>query len=245
MSEIGKSVVQNNRLLAGICAIACIVLLMRVVPRFIASLYALYPESVLQQALQETDRPLSEEILHRSGADLDNALVWFASAEYWQNLAILHTLQENSLAISSEEDLLPKSKSEIINGLKLSPVDSFAWYSLATVDDLLGAEPESVLDSIRLSIYAGRVDQGLLLPRLALAFSYVGEFDEEMEALIKGQIRLAWAFQRQGLVEFTADQPDFLIWVNDALINSPDDSARFLHDLENFNQKNKPPRATE
>lgn len=242
MLEIGKSGT-SNRLIAAGGAIVSIMLLVMAVPRLLASLYALYPESVLQHT-QETDRLPSEQVFQQSSDDLNKALAWFETPKYWENLASLHFLQENSSEISSSEsqELLGKSRTETINGLKLSPVDSFAWFRLAIVDKLLGAESESVVDSLRLSIYAGRVVKGLLLPRLTLAFPYLEDVDEEMEALIKDQIRLAWSFQGRQLLEFTVNRPDFIAWINDALIYSPDDWTRFSRDFEKLTQKNQSPR---
>ena len=221
----------NDRVIAGFGVVACCGLLLLATPRFVASLYALYPEAMLKQ--MQDNLPIA--VYEKSIAHLDRALSWHKTAEYWQSQALIYLALLNKSTLPApykSQDLIKHAHTSIIQGLKLSPVDPYAWFRLATVDSLLKLPPENSINALRLSFYAGRVEPELLMPRLSFSYIYYNEFDEEMQQLWKKQIPVAWAFQAEQLVHFVALHPEAKRLVEEALVYTPDDWKKFSHDLE-------------
>lgn len=226
-----------ERIIAGFWLIICCGLLMLAVPRFIASLYALYPEA----ALKQTSEKLPLEVYEKSIADLNLALAWYENPEYWQSqaffcLSLLNAFPSQPLA--KKQELLKQAQASTIQGLKLSPVDPYAWFRLAAVDKMLNLPSGQIVNALRLSFYAGRVEPELLISRLSFSYDYYNEFNEEMQRLWQKQIPVAWTFQADRLVQFVALHPEAKHLVEEALVYSPDDWKKFSHDLEIHLQKN-------
>ncbi len=227
----------HERVVAGFGVVVCCVLLMLAVPRFIASLYALYPESVLKQP----QKNFSPEIYEKSISHLNQALTWYENPEYWQAQALLYLALLNasvSQPLEERQEVLKKAHTSIIQGLKLSPVDPYAWFRLAAVDKMLKLPSDKVVNALRLSFYAGRVEPELLMPRLSFSFDYYNEFNEEMQGLWQKQIPVVWTFHAAKLVEFVAFHPQSKPLVKEAFTYSPDDWKNFSLELESFIQKN-------
>ncbi len=237
MSIQKASALRGERITAGFGVVVCCGLLMLAVPRFIASLYALYPES----ALKQTEKNLSPEIYEKSISHLSKALAWYDNAEYWQSQALFYISLLNtstSQPFEKRQELLKQAHASIIQGLKLSPVDPYAWFRLAAVDKMLKLPSEEIINALRLSFYSGRVEPELLMSRLAFSFDYYNEFNEEMQGLWKKQIPVAWIFHAAKLVEFVAMHPQSKPFVEEAFAYAPDNWKEFSRDLEIFIQKN-------
>lgn len=227
----------HERIIAGFGVIICCGLLMLAVPRFIASLYALYPEA----AFKQTQEKLPVEVYKKSITNLTQALTWYKDSEYWQTQAFFYlTLLSASPSQphAKEQELLKQAQTSIIQGLKLSPVDPYAWFRLATVGKMLQAPSPQIINALRLSFYAGRVEPSLLMPRLSFSYYYYNEFNEEMQRLWQKQIPVARAFQADQLVKFVALHLETKPLVEEALANSPDDWKKFSLDLESYIQQN-------
>ncbi|MDO9271268.1 MAG: hypothetical protein Q7T96_19350 [Methylobacter sp.] len=227
----------HERIIAGFGVVVCCGLLMLAVPRFIASLYALYPEA----AFKQTETKLPVEVYQKSIAHLTQALSWYQDPEYWQTLAFFYLALFNaspSQPLAKEQELLKQAQQSVIQGLKLSPVDPYAWFRLATVDKRLQTPTLQIINALRLSFYAGRVEPDLLMPRLSFSYYYYNEFNEEMQRLWQKQIPVTWTFQPEQLVKFVALHLETKSLVEEALANSPDDWKKFSLDLESYIQKN-------
>jgi hypothetical protein len=227
----------HGRIIAGFGVVVCCGLLILAVPRFVASLYALYPEAVFKQTQEE----FSAEVYEKSIADLTQALAWHEAPEYRQTQAFFYLALFNvssSRPLAEKQELLKQAQSSIIQGLKLSPVDAYAWFRLATVDKMLKVPASQIIDALRLSFYSGRVEPDLLMPRLSFSYYYYNEFNEEMQKIWQKQIPTVWAFQAEQLVKFVALHLEAKPLVKEAFVNSPDDWEKFSHDLENYIQKN-------
>lgn len=210
---------------------------MLAVPRFIASLYALYPEAVFKQ----TQEKLPPEVYEKSIAHLTQALSWYKDPEYWQTQAFFYLALFNASLSQpdvKEQELLKQAQASIIQGLRLSPVDPYAWFRLATVDKMLKMPASQIINALRLSFYAGRVEPDLLMPRLSFSYDYYNEFNKEMQSLWQKQIPVVWTFQAVPLVKFVALHPEVKPLVEEAFVYSPDDWKNFSLDLENYIQKN-------
>lgn len=217
--------------------VVCCSVLMLAVPRFIASLYALYPEA----ALKQTQKNLSPEVYEKSIAYLDQALAWYQNPDYSQSQAFLYLALLNASSLQPLEKrqvLLERAEAAIIQGLKLSPVDPYAWFRLALVEKMLKVPADKIINALRLSFYAGRVEPELLMQRLSFSYSFYNEFNEEMQRLWQKQLTVAWAFHAAELVEFAALHPETKPLVEEAFAYSPDDWKKFSLALEIFIQKN-------
>ena len=146
-----------ERLVAGFGVAVCCVLLIQSVPRFVASLYTLYPATVIKQ----TEDKLPKQAYEKCTSDLKTALDWYAHPEYWQSQAIcnLSLLRAFPLQSGAEKKaLLEQTQISIMQSLKLSPVDPYLWFRLAAVDRLLELPSSKIVNVLRLSFYSGRVE---------------------------------------------------------------------------------------
>ncbi|MBL6987585.1 MAG: hypothetical protein ISR72_11235 [Methylobacter sp.] len=230
------STLGSERIVAGLGVVVCCGVLILAVPRFMASLYALYPEA----AVSQTQNKLPPEVYEKSISDLTLALNWYENPEYRQALAFSYLAMLNAsplLSLQKKQELLKQAQASIIQGLKLSPVDPYAWFRLAAVDKALNLPSQQIINALRLSFYAGRVEPELLMPRLSFSHEYYDEFNGEMQALWKKQIPAAWTFQAVQLVQFVAQHPEAKHLVEEGLIYSPDDWKTFSQDLEILLQK--------
>ena len=226
----------GQRIIAGFGMIVCCGLLMLAVPRFVASLYALYPEA----AFNQTQKALPPKIYEKCIADLSLALSWYKNPEYFQYQGFFYVQLFNVLPLQSQikkQALLYKAQAAIIQGLTLSPIDPYGWFRLAAVESLLKLPRQQIINALRLSIYAGRVEPELVMSRLAFSYDYYNDFNEEMQGLWRKQVLVARAFQPAQLTIFVAQHPEARQLVEKAFDNSPDDWKKFSHDLELYLQK--------
>lgn len=227
----------SQRILAGFVALVCCVLLMLAVPRFVASLYALYPEA----AFKQTEKVLPPKIYEKSIDDLNQALSWYQNPDYWQLKGFFYVALYNALPfqpLAKKQALLEQAQAAIIKGLTLSPLEPYGWFRLAAVDSLLNLPRQQIINALRLSFYAGRVEPELLITRLAFSYDYYNDFNEDMQRLWQNQAKVAWTFKPALLVKFVARQPEAKQLVEKAFLNSPDDWNKFSHDLEIYLKKN-------
>lgn len=228
---------ESGRIVAAFGIVICCWMLIVAVPRFIASLYALYPEAVLKQMQENLPVPVYE----KSIADYNHALTWYENPEYYQAQALIYLTLYNatpSQLLKNRQELLKKAQTSIIHGLTLSPLDPFVWFRLAVVNKMLKLPSENIINALRLSFYAGRVEPDLLMPRLALSYDYYNELNDETQRLWQKQIPVIWVFHAEQLVKFIALHPKAEPLVKEAFANSPDDLKKFSHALEIVLQKN-------
>jgi hypothetical protein len=227
-----------DKTIASFGIIVCCGLLLLAIPRFIASLYALYPEAALQQAKKN----FPPDVCETSIAHLEHALAWYENPEYWQAQALFYLALSNNTTpfppFAEKQAWRKKAQLAIMQGLKRSPVDPIAWFRLATVDKMLNAPSQQIISDLRLSFYAGRAEQELVIPRLFFSYNYYGEFNEEMRLLWQKQLPIAWAFQPTRLVEFVVLHPTAKQLVEAAFIYSPDDFEEFSRALASYLKKN-------
>jgi tetratricopeptide (TPR) repeat protein len=216
---------KQQRLLAALLALLCLALLVLAVPRFMASLYALYPESVLSQ----TQAHLPAETYLKSIKALDDALTWDNNPEYWQAKGICYLALFNfpDQSLIQQHLLLLDARLAITNGLSGSPIDAFAWFRLAVINKML--KVEAVSDDLRLSLYAGSVEPEILMSRLTLAYSISSVLGSAESALWIKQVNIAWQLTPTKLVAFVVENPFAKAWVETA----------FIYDIEHLNQFNK------
>ncbi|MFI3221494.1 MAG: hypothetical protein QX191_00510 [Methylococcaceae bacterium] len=213
---------KQQRLLAALLALLCLVLLVLAVPRFVASLYALYPESVLSQ----TQAHLPADAYLKSIKALDDALAWDNNPEYWQAKSICYLALFNfpDQSLIQQHLLLLDARLAITNGLSGSPIDAFAWFRLAVINKNLGLQ---VKEFLSLSLYAGHVEPELIMPRLIVAYPYSAGFGNEEQALWLKQVNLAWQLTPSKLVTFVIENHYAKAWVISAFVNDAEHLNQF------------------
>lgn len=227
---------------AGIGFLLCLCLLVLSVPRLIGSLYALYPQATLNQSKSQQ---LSVDIYSKSIDYLDKALFWDNNPEYWQNKSLLYFALSNDLTISSQQRQIALLNAEqaVSNGLQLSPIDPYSWYRLGTIKIILGSSVNSINDALRLSLYSGRVEPDLIMPRLIMGLAYFNQADQELQSLLIKQIPLAWQFKPNLLVNFVLQNPSIKPLVDSAFMFDDDKLIKFNNSFEKAIKKNIPKKA--
>ena len=211
-----------SAVLVGVFSIGSLAL---AVPRFIASVYALYPESVLPHI----DEKLPADTYIKSVNYLNNALRWDNNPDYWQALALfkLALVSIPNTPFVQQFTLLSEAKDAIKLGLKGSPIDGIAWFRYAVVCKSLGQPASPITESLRLSLYAARVEPDLVMPRLRMAYYYMDLLNSEEQILWLKQVPVALQFNPLELVSFVIDTPKSMSWVESAFGNDVAQLTKF------------------
>lgn len=203
----------------------CLSLLVLSFPRLIAAFYLFYPAQITEQ-FNKSSASVDLEHYIKSDEYIERSLRWSETGTSWQALAINKVRQIPFLDAVSQHQILQVIDKANSNSLALSPVNPYAWFRLAVIEKSRNAEPIKVINALRLSCFAERVQQSLLLKRVKLLFSYQKILDDEMLAILYDQIYLASQLQFNGLVKLIKKSPDLLPLVEVAL----------QHDLEHWNK---------
>lgn len=227
--------IDRHYAIASLVSLLCMGLLWLAVPRFVGSLYALHPQATLDQ--QHNNLPI--DAFHQCIRQLDDALAWDNNPEYWQNRGLCYL----ALSKYSEVDFIDRmrylndAKVSISNGLKLSPVDPYAWFRLAVVEHKLD-QPNSVIRSaLQMSFYAGRVEPDLVIPRLIFAYDFLTDADQEFKIAWQKQLPIAWQFQKNKLLAFVMQKPDIKPMLETSFELDPTNLANFLKAFESASKK--------
>ena len=102
-------------------------------------------------------------------------------------------------------------------GLVLSPIDPYAWYRLAATAKSMGLADKTIINSLRLSCYAGRVEPELLLKRVTFLHRYFRFLDNEMLEILYDQIRLSSLLRQRDLVKLVQQRSSLLPIVHESL----------------------------
>jgi tetratricopeptide (TPR) repeat protein len=222
-----------QKLIAFVGVIFCSGLLVLSVPRFMASLYVLYPDAVLNQ----TQQLAPAEIYEKSIADINQALQWYPNPDYWKKLGFFYLKLFDTQPVDAEAQkisLLNQAQIAITKGLSFSPIDPQAWLKLAQIGALLYAPKPQIINDLSLSLYAGRVEPELVMTRLAFSYDFYNDFSEDMKKQWQKQLLLAWGFSRQAFIEFVSQHPELKPMVLQVFIHSPDDAQQFLSQYDQY-----------
>ncbi len=226
----------NNKITAGIGILSCCSLLYLATPRFISNLSAIYPET----AYKQLDTLIPRNILENCVADLVDAVSWQKDPTFFkkQGVFYLKIVEQIPLTLSNERSIqLKQAQKSFIEGLTLSPVDPIAWYQLAYVDNLLNEPIEHIINDLRLSYYAGRVEPEYTMPRLKLIYRYLTSLPEDLKSILNNQISLAWHYNPQDLIEYSAKHPDFKKMADNYFNIYPEENSKFNKQLANYIKK--------
>ena len=211
---------------ASLGLIFSVALLALSMPRFISSLYSLYPETLLKQT-----KTIKDAFYYNAINELDTAISWHNDPLYWQNKALCYLKLYYSTTTTPEQksDALKLGQSALEQGLSLSPIDPFAWYRLASARDLANADIKQIQSAYKLSLYSGRVEPELLSPRIKFGLNHSKSFDFEANELWLKQIPVLFQLQSTELVNLAITTPALKTFI----------FAVFLFEHEKLMQFNK------
>ena len=82
-----------------------------------------------------------------------------------------------------------------------NPIQPATWLRIAQSRAALGGMENDVITALEMSILTGRVEPGLLLQRLELAYAYLPVLSAETRTLVRDQTELAWRLQPRKLAK--------------------------------------------
>lgn len=191
----------SQRIIGSIGLLICCGLLILATPRLMASLYALYPQTVLQ----ETNKSFTTEISEKCISDLNKSLAWQNNATSLTMLSSFYVKIHNAtpaIKFDLREQLLLKARTALTQSLAINPIAPYEWLQLAELDNQLFNPKQVIINSIRMSFYTGRVEPELTITRLKFSYLYFNDFDDEMKNLFQRQIVIAWNLTPTDLITF-------------------------------------------
>ena len=193
-----------------------------------------FTHCIRKLSYNDTQNTLTPAIYEKSLNDLEQALAWHKEPAYLkkQSYFYLKLIELESFEDETKKQTrLKQAQTALINSLTLSPIDPDAWLQLAEIDGLLNTPKPKIIEALRLSFYAGRVEPELVIPRLKLTYQYFQYLPEEMQSLWQKQLLIAWTFKAPQLLEFIARNPEAKPIALAAFANTPDEAAKFLSQL--------------
>ena len=194
------------------------------IPRTLASFNALHPETIRQESKLLPDSSYLDAI-----RESKQAIDWTSDAEYWHTQAqlLLKHLKKPDLNAHEQRDIVEQAIAATENGLRLSPVDPFAWQRLMLLRQALEMDEQQVVSAFKASLYAGRVEPELAMPRIRLGYELQAHLDTEALDMWLKQIPVAYQFSFNELVQWSAKHPDTQMLVQKALATEPEKAALF------------------
>lgn len=220
----------KQKLFALIGIVFCLNLLVLSFPRLMAALYLLNPAQVSQQPEKLANLARLKKLL-QTNERIEHSLSWYETGENWQLLVINKIRQMPMLDVVAQDLALQYIDAANRQSLALSPVNPYAWFRLALVGNIRKDPAKKVIDAVRLSCYAERVQPLLLLKRIKLLYPYQAQLDDEMKAVLYDQIYLASQYRLWDLIVLIKQSAGLLPLVEIALQYDADRWNRILKRL--------------
>ncbi len=220
----------KQKLFALIGIVFCLNLLVLSFPRLMAALYLLNPAQVSQQPEKLANLARLQKLL-QTNERIEHSLSWYETGENWQLLVINKIRQMPMLDVVAQDLALQYIDAANRQSLALSPVNPYAWFRLALVGNIRKDPAKKVIDAVRLSCYAERVQPLLLLKRIKLLYPYQAQLDDEMKAVLYDQIYLASQYRLWDLIVLIKQSAGLLPLVEIALQYDADRWNRILKRL--------------
>ncbi len=220
----------KQKLFALIGIVFCLNLLVLSFPRLMAALYLLNPAQVSQQPEKLANLARLQKLL-QTNERIEHSLSWYETGENWQLLVINKIRQMPMLDVVAQDLALQYIDAANRQSLALSPVNPYAWFRLALVGNIRKDPAKKVIDAVRLSCYAERVQPLLLLKRIKLLYPYQAQLDDEMKAVLYDQIYLASQYRLWDLIVLIKQSAGLLPIVEIALQYDADRWNRILKRL--------------
>jgi hypothetical protein len=224
--------------------LASSVVLYLAIPRFIASMYASYPEFILKR-IDTQHFKLADDAYLDLYRSLKDANDWSDYSFQWRLLSDLQIIEYiarfDQLTEAERLSLLNQIKAAISHRLTLSPIDPKGWQQLAQIKQ--AEQPLSIeaLEALEMSIFTQPVAPSLLISRISQLLAFKSVLNESARVRLARQIRLAWQFDRTGLVALIAKQRDDKAVFNHAFSNDPEQWQELEKLLENYFKQNQQP----
>ncbi len=118
---------------------------------------------------------------------------------YWNGLGLLYYLQglDGSMPLYQQREGFEQVINAAEQSLRLAPVQPRAWLRRGHAQSWLSFRDNGISEAFKMSIYTGRVEPALLISRLQLGYSRLGQLDEEARGLLRNQTLLAWQLRQK------------------------------------------------
>ena len=122
---------------------------------------------------------------------------------YWAGLSLLYYVQaiSETNALNDRRMAFEGSVSAIDHSLALAPVQPDLWIRKAIALNWLSFIPNEAIEAFKMSVYTGRVEPILFMPRLQFGYSRLTALDDEARGLLRDQTQLAWEMEKSGLLK--------------------------------------------
>lgn len=210
--------------------ILSVFLVVLAVPRVVANLMMVFPDTVFDH-VQTAENPRHDTIL-KAIDRIEQALQWNQDNRYWFQIGSLfyELIGSDEYDDLENQEIARQAIEAYAMCLSQSPVEPDAWYLFAVSRFIINKYDKSLLDLVKNSIYTGRIVPDLMRDRLTFLSLYSEDLDDELKALAKDQVRLAWSIDPKGLVESVMEFPDLEPLVDNAL--DPEELELFREELE-------------
>ena len=179
-------------------------------PRLRAALHYLPVDVAIDNYYQSGELPAgSREPLQRKALE---SLALHEHQDYWNGLSLLYFLQggDGSQPLYLQRESFEQSIEATRRSLELAPVQPRTWLYHALALGWLSFRYIGISDAFKMSVYTGRVETALLISRLQLGYSRLGQLDEEARGLLRDQTLLAWRLRpNSGIMALKQGNPDF------------------------------------
>lgn len=161
-------------------------------PRLQAGVHYLPVDTAIKRYFNSGEIPTAQLAALRERARESIAL--YDHYRYHDGLSLLNYLQaiDPETAPWLQRPALHRSMSAGLEAVRQAPGKPRTWLRIAHTRAALGMGEAEVVAPLKMSIYTGRVEPTLLVPRLELAYAYLDLLDEETLGLLRDQTLLGW-----------------------------------------------------
>ncbi len=181
-------------------ALLAAVLLTMSWPRLRAALHYLPVDAAIDSYYLSGELPAgSRESLQQKALE---SLALHEHQHYWNGLSLLYYLQggDGSQPLYLQRDSFEQSVDATRRSLELAPIQPRTWLYRALALGWLSFRDIGISDGFKMSVYTGRVETALLISRLQLGYSRLGQLDEEARGLLRDQTLLAWRLRQKSVI---------------------------------------------
>ncbi|MFC4346751.1 hypothetical protein ACFO5Q_02690 [Kordiimonas lipolytica] len=211
----------NRWFIPGFMLVSSITLIVIGVPRFLHELMLVPGTPILHRVnAGETVSEQDLEVLENSRLD---ALGIIELPDAYLDLGSSYLYRARSAADPEEAQKYAALTIEVSEkGLKMAPLNTFAWFRVATANVMLGNFPEG-LNTWRTSIATARFEPFILIQRVHLGVILYQDMTDEDVDLLKDQLGMAYRWDRQKLRQYVRDN-DLILWM--AILSEPDSEMK-------------------
>ncbi|MEW5703923.1 MAG: hypothetical protein AB1781_04980 [Pseudomonadota bacterium] len=168
-------------------------------PRLVAALIATPHTGIIDN--YALNSALDNDRLKAAESAFARATGWYRSDDYLAKLGLVRLILAARAPNAEERDRLYAGAFDAFRAaIEVSPVNPRIWTWLAHAEQRHNGPSAAVAQYVAQSIYMGRYDSKLVVPRLIVAFQSWRFFSAEERHLVAAQIQLAWETKPEELV---------------------------------------------